>query len=316
MEIFGILLSLGLLMFLAYRGFSVILFAPVFAVMAALFNGIPGMPLYTDVFMVRAANYFRDFFPFFLLGAVFGKVMEENGAAHAIARAFVRYLGEKQSFLSVVLACAVLTYGGVSLFVVAFAVYPFAAALFKEADIPKRLVPGAIALGSFTFTMDAFPGTPQIQNVIPTKFFGTTLYAAPVTGIIGGLIVLAGGLAWLEYRKRKAKAAGEGYGTNHTNEPNEVDASTLPNPLVALIPLVSVLVLYKVLLSYVIPAYGPGWASAMTMAKINWAGSASSWSLVVSLVIGIILATLINFKSIKGKTVKALNAGAIGSRPY
>lgn len=281
--------------------------------MAALFNGIPGMPLYTDVFMVRAANYFKDFFPFFLLGAVFGKVMEESGAAHAIARSFVRYLGTRQAFLSVVLACAVLTYGGVSLFVVAFAVYPFAAALFKEANIPKRLIPGAIALGSFTFTMDAFPGTPQIQNVIPTKFFGTTLYAAPVTGIIGGLIVLVGGMAWLEYRKRKARAAGEGYGEGHTNEPGAVDASTLPNPLVALIPLASVLVLYKVLLSYVIPTFGPGWSAAMTMAKIDWAKSASSWPLVIALVVGIILATVINFKVIKGKTVKALNAGAAGS---
>lgn len=313
MEILGILLSLGLLMFLAYRGFSVILFAPVFAILAALFNGIPGMPLYTDVFMVRAANYFKDFFPFFLLGAVFGKVMEESGAAHSIARSFVRYLGPKQSFLPVVLACAVLTYGGVSLFVVAFAVYPFAAALFKEADIPKRLVPGAIALGSFTFTMDAFPGTPQIQNVIPTKFFGTTLYAAPVTGIIGGLIVLGLGLAWLEYRKRKAMAAGEGYGSNHTNEPTAIDDSTLPNPLLAVIPLVSVLVLYKVMLTYIIPAFGPGWQGAMTMAKINWSTSASSWSLVISLVIGIILASLVNPKAIKGKLVKALNAGAIGS---
>ncbi len=309
MEIFGILLSLGLLMFLAYRGFSVILFAPVFAILAALFNGVPGMPTYTEVFMVRAANYFRDFFPFFLLGAVFGKVMEENGAAHAIARSFVRYLGTKQAFLSVVLACAVLTYGGVSLFVVAFAVYPFAAALFKEADIPKRLIPGAIALGSFTFTMDAFPGTPQIQNVIPTKFFGTTLYAAPVTGIIGGLIVLGFGLTWLEFRKRKAKAAGEGYGSGHINEPEAVDGSTLPNPLISLIPLVSVLVFYKVLLSY-IPTLGPDFAA---FAKVDLAKVASSWSLIISLVIGILLAVAINYKGLKNKVVKSLNAGAIGS---
>src|SRR4029079_12828327 len=118
-----------------------------------------------------------------------------------------------------VLACSVLTYGGVSLFVVAFAVYPFAAALFRAADIPKRLIPGAIALGAFTLTMDALPGTPQIQNLIPTRYFGTDAYAAPVVGIVGGAAVLLGGLIWLERRRARAASAGEGYGSGHLNEP-------------------------------------------------------------------------------------------------
>ncbi|MCK9910069.1 GntP family permease, partial [Microbacteriaceae bacterium K1510] len=121
--------------------------------------------------------------------------------------------------LSVVLACAILTYGGVSLFVVAFAVYPFAAAIFREANIPKRLIPGTIALGAFTFTMDALPGTPQIQNIIPTNYFGTDAYAAPVVGTIGAILVFAGGMYWLERRRKQAVAAGEGYGDGHKNEP-------------------------------------------------------------------------------------------------
>ncbi len=111
------------------------------------------------------------------------------------------------------MVCALLTYGGVSLFVVVFAVYPFAAEMFRQSDIPKRLIPGTIALGAFTFTMDALPGTPQIQNIIPTTFFKTTTWAAPWLGMIGAVFILVVGLLYLEWRRRAAQARGEGYGT-------------------------------------------------------------------------------------------------------
>lgn len=179
MQEIGIILSLFLLMFFAYRGFSVILFAPVFALLAASLAGLPLMPAYTELFMAKGVTYIKSYFPVFLLGAVFGKVMEDTGLAKGISQWIITSLGRERAILSVVLAGAVLTYGGVSLFVVVFAVYPFASALFKQAEIPKRLVPGAIALGAFTFTMDSFPGTPQIQNIIPTNYFGTNIYAAP-----------------------------------------------------------------------------------------------------------------------------------------
>ena len=109
----------------------------------------------------------------FLLGAVFGKVIELSGFSNSIVAAVIRFVGPQRAMLSIVLVCALLTYGGVSLFVVVFAVYPFAAEMFRQGDIPKRLIPGTIALGAFTFTMDALPGTPQIQNIIPTTFFKT-----------------------------------------------------------------------------------------------------------------------------------------------
>lgn len=96
----------------------------------------------------------------------------------------------------IVLVCALLTYGGVSLFVVAFAVYPFAAELFRQSGIPKRLIPATVALGAFSFTMDALPGTPQIQNIIPTSFFGTNARAAPRLGLIGSLFIIAVGLLY------------------------------------------------------------------------------------------------------------------------
>lgn len=312
----GILLSLGLLMFMAYKGYSVIFFAPVFAILAAVLSGLALMPTYTEVFLPNLANYVKVYFPFFLLGAVFGKAMEESGAAASIAKAIVKKLGTKQAILSVVLSCAILTYGGVSLFVVAFAVYPFAANIFREANIPKRLIPATIALGAFTFTMDALPGTPQIQNSIPMKFFNTDLYAAPVTGILGTLMIFGCGMLYLEWRRRKAQAAGEGYGVHATQEPEMIDDSTLPNPLLATIPLISVLVMTLILQKAVFPHWNiVDWAvqAPYKMDKAGITGTMNNWALMIGLAVGILLAFIINPKKMKGNVAKAINAGAIGS---
>lgn len=312
----GILLGLGLLMFMAYKGYSVIFFAPVFAILAAVLSGLAIMPTYTEVFLPNLAGYVKVYFPFFLLGAVFGKAMEESGAAASIAKAIVKKLGTKQAILSVVLSCAILTYGGVSLFVVAFAVYPFAANIFREANIPKRLIPATIALGAFTFTMDALPGTPQIQNSIPMKFFNTDLYAAPVTGILGTLMIFGLGMLYLEWRRRKAQAAGEGYGVHTSAEPELIDDSTLPNPLLSTIPLISVLVVTLILQKAIFPHWNiVDWAvqAPYKMDKTGIVGTMNNWALMIGLAVGILLAFIINPKKIKGNVAKAINAGAIGS---
>ncbi|MDN5323797.1 MAG: hypothetical protein PWQ67_2251 [Clostridia bacterium] len=315
--VLGIIISLALLMFVAYRGYSVILFAPILALLAALTAGYPLLGTYTEIFMVKGMGYAKSYFPVFLLGAVFGKVMEESGAAKSIAHWIIKKLGAGKAITAVVLACAVLTYGGVSLFVVAFAVYPFAAALFKEADIPKRLIPACIALGSFTFTMTALPGTPQIQNLIPGKYFGTTGYAAPVTGIIAGLLMAIGGIAWLEYRKNKFIAAGENYGSKHDfiNEPDESKFSEgeLMSPVLAILPLVSVLVLNYVF-TKIILKWDPAQLEAVGI-KVSIPSIVAIWALISALVVGIILAIVFGWKHIKTEAnlMKALNAGAIGS---
>src|SRR3954453_20172656 len=205
LELIAILLSLALLMAFAYRGLPVIVFAPVFALLAVALSGLPLLPSFTESFMGHAAAYVKAFFPLFLLGAIFGKLIETSGAAGSIAGAIVRALGARRAIVAVVLACAILTYGGGSLFVVPFAVYPLAAVMFREAGIPKRLIPGAIALGAFTFTMDALPGSPQIQNVIPTRYFGTDVYAAPIVGTAGGAVVFLLGMLWLERRRARAE---------------------------------------------------------------------------------------------------------------
>jgi H+/gluconate symporter-like permease len=318
MEVLGILLSLFLLMFMAYMGFSVILFAPVFALLAAALQGLPIMPSYTELFMAKAVVYVKAFFPVFMLGAVFGKVMEDTLLAKGISHAIMEKLGNKHAVLAVVLSCAILTYGGVSLFVVVFAVYPFAAALFKEANIPKRLIPGCVALGAFTFTMDAFPGTPQIQNIIPTTFYGTTGYAAPIAGLVGGILIFIIGMVYLEWRKRTAVAKGEGYGDHTLNEPAEAAVTKLPSWYISLLPLILVLAVNYYLSR--VYTWDPAILAPLSGLKLPLMAPAVKnvigiWSLVIGLVLGIILALALGFKNIPkgGGLQKALNVGAIGS---
>ena len=254
-----VLAALVFLMVVAYRGYSVILFAPVAALGAVLLTD-PSLvaPMFTGLFMDKMVGFLKLYFPVFLLGAVFGKLIEVSGFSKSIVAATIRVVGAQRAMLSIVLVCALLTYGGVSLFVVVFAVYPFAAELFRQGNIPKRLIPGTIALGAFTFTMDALPGTPQIQNIIPTTFFKTDAWAAPWLGLIGGIFILALGMAYLESRRRKALATGEGYGDPATlvNEPAPFAGGALANPLIALLPLVLVGVSNKVFTTLIPRVYG------------------------------------------------------------
>ncbi|MGN6225422.1 GntP family permease [Pseudoxanthomonas sp.] len=250
-----VLAALCFLMFVAYRGYSVILFAPIAALGAVLLTD-PSLvaPMFTGLFMDKMVGFLKLYFPVFLLGAVFGKLIEISGFSKAIVAGTIRVVGRQRAMLSIVLVCALLTYGGVSLFVVVFAVYPFAAEMFRQSDIPKRLVPGTIALGAFTFTMDALPGTPQIQNIIPTSFFGTTAWAAPVLGSLGAVFILALGISYLEWRRRVALRAGEGYGRDLRNEPEPFRGDRLAHPLIAILPLLLVGVA-----NFLFTRWIPGW---------------------------------------------------------
>ena len=258
MTLLIVIAALVFLMFVAYRGYSVILFAPIAALGAVLLTE-PNLvaPMFTGLFMDKMVGFVKSYFPVFLLGAVFGKVIELSGFSKSIVSSVIKIVGAKRAMLSIVLVCALLTYGGVSLFVVVFAVYPFAAELFRQGNIPKRLIPGTIALGAFTFTMDSLPGTPQIQNVIPTTFFNTNIYAAPILGIIGSLFILIMGMMYLEWRRRSAHTSGEGYGTNHHNEPVAFDATEkLTNPLIAVLPLIVVALANRSLTEWLPSFYG------------------------------------------------------------
>ncbi|MHB1010481.1 MAG: GntP family permease [Propionibacteriaceae bacterium] len=316
-----VIAALGFLMFMAYKGHSVILFAPIAALAAVLLTA-PALvaPVFTGLFMDKMVGFIKSYFPVFLLGAIFGKLMEMSGFAKSIVTAVVKLVGASRAILTIVIVGAVLTYGGVSLFVVVFAVYPFAAEMFRQADIPKRLIPGTIALGAFTFTMDSLPGTPQIQNIIPTTFFKTTSYAAPVLGTIGGLVIFAAGMAYLEWQRRKALAAGEGYGEGHLNEPVNFHEGNLPHPLLALAPLVIVGVANLILTNLIPKAFGKetkfnavvvGTPAPVT---VPTAANIAIWAVEAALALGILFVIITSFRTVKAhftQGVKPAIAGAL-----
>ncbi len=285
----GIIIGLALLMYLAYRGMSIIWIAPICAVIVAVSGGLELLPAYSETYMGGLVGFAKSWFPAFLLGAIFGKVMDESGAARSVAYYITKIIGTKLAIVAVVVACGILTYGGVSLFVVVFAIYPLAVALFREANISRKLIPGAIALGSFTFTMTALPGSPQIQNLIPMPYFGTTPAAAPIMGIAGALVMFGGGILWLSYRQKKLTAAGEVF-IELDKKVDEINAQSLPNPLLSSIPLILVIVVLNVFTKD-LPA---------------------AQQVIPPLVTGIIAAILLNIKRLP-KLVETINLGASGS---
>jgi H+/gluconate symporter-like permease len=305
-------------MLVAYRGYSVILFAPVAAMGAVLLTDPSAVPAaFTGLFMEKMVVFVKLYFPVFLLGAIFGKVIELSGFSQSIVSSVIRLVGAGRAILSIVLVCALLTYGGVSLFVVVFAVYPFAAEMFRQSDIPKRLIPGTIALGAFSFTMDALPGTPQIQNIIPTTFFKTDAWAAPRLGTMGGIFIFLIGIAYLEWRRRRLLRAGEGYGTGHANEPESLPARTEVNPWLAILPLVAVGVLNKLLAVFInrrLPVTYvkslPGLAHPLT---VDVSSVAAIWAVEGALLVGILMVLLFAFRRVASRFAEGGRAAVAGA---
>jgi len=310
--------ALAFLMFVAYRGYSVILFAPVAALGAVLLTDPAAVPvIYSGLFMDKMVGFIKLYFPLFLLGAVFGKVIELSGFSRAIVSALIGLLGPGQAVLAIVLVGAVLTYGGVSLFVVVFAVYPFGAELFRQVGIPKRLLPAAIALGAFSFTMDTLPGTPQIQNIIPTTFFGTTAYAAPILGLIGTAFILVTGLGYLNFRRLQAAKAGEGYGESHVNEPEARADEAKVNPFIAISPLI-VVGLANLALGRVIPlVYGETARVALTpgAAEVSLAVNSVTaiWAVAGALLLGILTVFLFAYRRVASQFADGSRAAVSGA---
>jgi H+/gluconate symporter-like permease len=312
------LAALAFLMFVAYRGHSVILFAPVAALGAVLLTEPAAVaPIFSGLFMDKMVGFVKNYFPVFLLGAVFGKMIELSGFSRSIVSAVVGIIGRSRAVIAIVVVCGLLTYGGVSLFVAVFAVYPFAVEMFRQGDIPKRLIPGTIALGAFTFTMDSLPGTPQIQNIIPTTFFKTDIYAAPWLGMIGGALVFVCGIAYLQWRQRLALAAGEGYGTGHSNEPEPVAQEALVNPWIAILPLVAVGVFNKLFTMLIRDAYGKSYDVALAgMAKpinIDVTSLTAIWAVEGALLIGILLVLVFGFRTLWPKFAEGSKAAIAGA---
>ena len=302
LSLFGIFLGLGLLMYLAFKGYSIIWVAPLAAAVVALTGGLDIISTYMGPYMTGLVGFVKSWFPAFLLSAIFGNMMETTGAAKSIAIFLTHKLGSKLAIAAIVLSCAVLTIGGVSLFVVVFAIYPLALAMFKEANISRKLIPGAIALGAFTFTMTAVPGSPQIQNLIPMTYFGTTAMAAPIMGLTATFILFFGGVYYLNWKRNKLESQGEFY-----TEPDSAhmgkkdDGEKLPNILVALLPLVTVVTILNVL-PYVVKF----------TEEQKAAGRSASEFIVYALLAGIALIFVLNINK-REKLMKSLAVGSQGA---
>ena len=320
-------------MWLAYRGWSVLLVSPLAALLAAALSGEPLLAHWTQTFMNGAARFFIQWFPMFLLGGLFGKLMDDSKSISSIANFLTERLGTRNTMLSVVLASALVTYGGVSVFVAFFVLVPMAITMFQSADIPRRLLPATIGLGAFTFTMSALPGSPSVNNAIPMPYFGTTTFAAPGIGIIASVITFAFGMWWLRRAEAAARSAGEGYGSDsdstlvidertreHAMPAGEFDpaeihhgkrASSEPSFVLAVLPLFVVIVVNFLLSLIVFPRLDSYFAF---LEKEVWGGTtigavAGVWSLILALAAGTLTIIIVNYRRLPALR-ESLDAGA------
>jgi len=294
----GIFLGLILLIVLAYKGHSIIWVAPVCAVLVAALGGLNLLDAYMSDYMKGAADYIVSWFPAFFLGAVYGKIMDLTGSARSLANKLVSLIGPKFAVLAVVLPCLLMTYGGISLFVVVFVIYPMGYAIYREADLPRTLLPGAIAFGAFGITMTAIPGTPQIQNIIPTNYYGTTAMAAPVMGIIGAIAIGVPGYLYLEWRARSARKKGLHFVEDEKHQAENTQEHPSWHWLSGLIPLVVVVLMLNVLPNVLKNA-----------GIVEWT---ANQSIVVALLGGILTVCLMNISQAK-TLLPAIDQGANGS---
>ena len=337
MGILGIGLGLAMLMFLSFRGWSILLLAPAAALIAALFAGEHLLAHWTQTFMGGAAQFLAQFFPLFLLGALFGKLMDDSGSVASIADFMTRRLGKQYAILAVVFAGALITYGGVSLFVSFFVLAPMAQALFQAAGIPRRLMPATIVLGTSTFTMSALPGTPSIQNAIPMPFFNTTPFAAPGLGIIASIIMLGFGLWWLHRAQAVAMCAAEPFGEGESSQIDSISSdqmlrerannarefdlaelnhgrhgSTIPSIGLAFMPIFVVIVVNFLMSFVILPQADVSFLSKAQWGPTSLAEVGGVWSVVTALASAIVVVILLNFNRLPNLR-ETMDAGANAS---
>ena len=285
--IFGIIFAFVLLAYMCMKGWSVFISAPICAIIVSITSGMNPLTSITDTFLSGTGNYLAQWFGLFMLGALFGKIMEASGAAASIARSVTELIGPQNAVLAVILATSVMTYGGISLFVVVFVVYPFAVDLFKEADLPKRLLPGCIATGAFSSTAMAIPGSPQNQNIIPTNYFGTDPTAAPVLGCIVAIYILVVSVLYMNHRANQARKNQEHFVASEKDLAimESTKNMSLPNAWLSILPLLVVV---------------------CTIIFVKW-------NTMVCLLLGVLLATLLFFPRLKGCMRETFNQGAANS---
>jgi H+/gluconate symporter-like permease len=336
----GILIGLGLLMWLAYRGWSVLLVSPVAALVAAAISGEPLLAHWTLTFMGGMSRFIAQWFPMFLLGGLFGKLMEDSRSISSIARNLTERLGAQRTMFAVVLASAVVTYGGVSVFVAFFVLVPMAEEMFRAANLPRRLMPATIGLGAFTFTMSVMPGTPSVNNAIPMPYFGTTTFAAPGLSLIASAIIFAFGMWWLGRAEAAARTAGEVYTPRedfpsgpdttpaidekmreHAVAAGDFDVAELdhgkraddePPFALAALPLVVVVVVNFLMSLVVLPRLDFSFLATEAWGGTTFGAVVGLWSVVLALAAGCLTVVVFNYRRMPSLR-ETLDAGANAS---
>lgn len=293
---FGILvLLIAILLFalLAFKQMSALILAPLVTIFVAICSGLPILDSLKTMFMPAAAQYVSDYFLVFFVGALFGAVYQFTGAAESIARFISGLCRGKFVAPIIMIITGVLTFGGVSGFVVFFVVYPIALNLFKESNLTRRLIPAAISAGCWTWSMTA-PGSPSIQNVIAMDSLGTASTAAFLPSLIVSVVEFVMIFVWLEYRAQKFTKNGYYFDdprlkTQLTeNDLNSEGRKDLPHWVIALIPIIVILVLFNLF----------------------------DWKVEAAVFAGVVLSTVLMFKYVSGglnEWIKVFNKGAADS---
>lgn len=235
----GVLLGIIAIVYFSLKEIHITIAAPMATILVVLLNS---MPLVESLlgkepnnYMGALGGYIMSYFAIFLLGSILAKLMEVSGATVSIAEFILKKVGYQNPYrilVAIFIISAILTYGGISLFVVMFAVLPLARSLFKKMDLAWNLIQVPLWLGIATFTMTILPGTPAIQNVIPIQYLNTSLTAALVPSILGSVGCIAFGLFYMKRCLTKSLEVGENYAT-YTSQTNEDTAERVLSSFVA-----------------------------------------------------------------------------------
>lgn len=239
LSLIGIILALIAIIVMIVKGINIFIAAIISSIIVAITGGVEIYSALKDSYMAGFVAFFKSYFLVFAVGAIFGKFMEETKAAASIAKWIIDKLGDNAAAISIPLAASLIAYGGVNAFVVIFSVFPIALQVFKRADIPRRFIPGAVYLGVATYAMVA-PGTPQIQNIIPTEAMGVPLMSGVVVGFAATAFQCVLGCFLLKWMVKRAKANGEKFIAHPTDVFKE--DTDLPSPLLAFVPLIGTLI--------------------------------------------------------------------------
>ena len=278
----GILVALAVLMFLVYKRVNIIIASIITSLIVILTSGIPLLETMTTEYVEGFAGFIIKNLLLFVLSSIFGKLMDDSGAASAFAQWLYKLSGKKFAPFTAMIATALLAYGGVSNFVIVFAVYPIFLRVWREVDLPPRLIPGAIFGSSATFAASMLPGTPQLNNIMPMPYLGTTPLAAWEVGLVCAIASIILIFLYFNYEFKKARENNDGFVTNEAIETQLLIIDNLKqvNPYLAMLPMIALLVTLNVF----------------------------KWNILVSLVFSIVLVIVLFWNNIEDK-MSAINAG-------